>query len=636
MAKHHAAPTRLPHLPRLDGLRGVAIALVVIFHTGLGALPGGYLGIDLFFVLSGYLITTLLVTEYSRRHRIDLKNFWIRRIRRLFPALLVVLAAIALFVLVTNDQSVTSNLRWDGLSTLFYVANWRFIASGQSYFASFSPSPLRHTWSLAVEEQWYLIWPPVLWGLLRLVKGQHRKLVLPICLLAVASAVTMGLLAAGDISRAYYGTDARAQALLIGAALSLAMFGRSLPGGRRLAQFRTVGMIGFLGLVVLSFTAPDQAPWMYRGGFLLAACFGAMVVVTAVWVTDGPVAYLLNARWLRYLGTISYGVYLWHWPIDVLLNSNRMGFGGWPLAIVQTTIAVLIAAASSRWIEIPIREGRPRVRAAWKAAASGLSLASVTALFAVVTVGAAAVPLPQATTGRTVSATPAKVGDVKVLVVGDSVAWALTRRPPTDLGLHVDSSWHIQCDLIGDEMYVSDQLNEAGADCSKWPQEWASAASRKPDVIVVVLGLRQLFDPQIDGTRLPVGSAAWKLAYRKAVQHSIDVLRAESSVPIVFFDVPCYTWSTTNGDDAASDPTRLRTVNTELRRVVDRNEGVHVVDYASQVCTGPRGTENIVSKRPDGAHPTLATSQAIWEWLAPKLRSAVAEDRAPTPTRAGG
>src|SRR3954453_7304818 len=148
MANHDAAPTRLPHLPRLDGLRGVAIALVVIFHSGLGVLPGGYLGIDLFFVLSGYLITTLLVAEYSRRGPIALKTFWIRRIRRLLPALLVVLAAVAIFVLVTNDQSVTSNIRWDGLSTLFYVANWRFIASGQSYFASFSPSPLRHTWSL--------------------------------------------------------------------------------------------------------------------------------------------------------------------------------------------------------------------------------------------------------------------------------------------------------------------------------------------------------------------------------------------------------------------------------------------------------------------------------------------------------
>jgi peptidoglycan/LPS O-acetylase OafA/YrhL len=205
--------TRLRYMPALDGLRAVAVAGVLLYHGDVTWARGGYLGVDAFFVLSGFLITTLLLAEWRTNGAIDLVDFWRRRARRLLPALFLVLGAVALFAATWAPTDTLERLRGDAFATLGYVANWRFIWSSDSYFAQFSsPSPLQHVWSLAIEEQFYLVWPPAFLVLLRVTGGSRRAVLGITAGLAAGSALLMAVLftPGADPSRVYYGTDTRA------------------------------------------------------------------------------------------------------------------------------------------------------------------------------------------------------------------------------------------------------------------------------------------------------------------------------------------------------------------------------------------------------------------------------------------
>ena len=240
------APTAVTgqYLPALDGLRAFAVAGVFAYHLGFGWASGGYLGVDLFFVLSGFLITSLLIEEWVTTARIRLGSFWARRARRLLPALFLVLVAIAVYVVLNGRfgppgsaaQVDLSGLRGDDLATLFYVANWHAIFAHQSYFAQFSaPSPLEHTWSLAIEEQFYLVWPPVLLLILTLARGAWRRVGMIVTVVgALASAGLMALLyhPAADPTRLYFGTDTRVFDMLAGATMAMVAAARPQPGPR--------------------------------------------------------------------------------------------------------------------------------------------------------------------------------------------------------------------------------------------------------------------------------------------------------------------------------------------------------------------------------------------------------------------
>ena len=217
----------IPYQPALDGLRGVAVAAVLLYHGGVTWMDGGFLGVDIFFTLSGFLITTLLLVEWGRTRTIRLGAFWLRRARRLLPALGLVLLGIALYAAFVASQGQLAGIRTDSFSTIGYVANWRFVLSGQGYFEEFAtPSPFRHMWSLAIEEQFYLVWPFIVLGLLHW-RPKLRFLTRLFVGSAVASALLMAVLFRSDRdpSRVYYGTDTRAQALLVGAALAAALLG---------------------------------------------------------------------------------------------------------------------------------------------------------------------------------------------------------------------------------------------------------------------------------------------------------------------------------------------------------------------------------------------------------------------------
>ncbi len=367
----HTAPEPGPpsagtrrYLPGLDGMRALAVIAVVLFHSPLMVATGGFLGVEVFFTISGYIITRALLTEREARGRIALGRFWLRRARRLLPALFLLLAGVAAWSALFAEGEL-AGLRRDMGAAFFYVTNWDLIATGESYFDSWErPSLLRHLWSLAVEEQFYLIWPLLLIGGLAVLR--KRRLLLALILAGAAvSAAAMAALhePGGGVSRIYYGTDTRASGLLIGAALAFAWSAphavargriRAAAEGTGLALLGAAGLGALTGFVLL---LDGGSAFLYRGGFALTGVATAALIVAA---THGrsPFTRLLGVRPLPWLGLRSYGIYLWHWPVMALTRPGvDVPLDGAALFALQAAITLALAEASYRWVELPVRTG---------------------------------------------------------------------------------------------------------------------------------------------------------------------------------------------------------------------------------------------------------------------------------------
>src|SRR5215213_3702052 len=382
---------RLPYSPGLDGLRALAVIAVLLYHADLAWIPGGFLGVEVFFVISGYLITALLLAEWRQRGRIDLKGFWMRRARRLLSALYVLLVVSLAFSVVFLPGEV-ARLRGDVLAAFGYVTNWYLIFGHVSYFEAVGrPSLLQHLWSLAVQQQFYLIWPPVL--ALALAVGASRlrqRRALTVALAgAAASAVAMAVLYAPgvDPSRIYYGTDTRATGLLCGAALAFlwlpgekyrpseARHYRLELGGR--GRFRRrwgwtapllLDIVGFaaLGALVWFFLHLGEfRPLLYEGGFALVALATVATIMAVVHPYSLIGAHILGSAPLRWIGVRSYGIYLWHWPVFMVTRPDLdVPIEGLPLLALRLGTTVLLADLSYRYVETPIRRGA--LGRAWK------------------------------------------------------------------------------------------------------------------------------------------------------------------------------------------------------------------------------------------------------------------------------
>ena len=454
------APTAVTgqYLPALDGLRAFAVAGVLAYHLGFGWASGGYLGVDLFFVLSGFLITSLLLEEWVATARIRLASFWARRARRLLPALFLVLVTIAVYVVLNGRfgppgsaaQVDLSGLRGDDLATLFYVANWHAIFAHQSYFAQFSaPSPLEHTWSLAIEEQFYLVWPPVLLLILTLAKGTWRRVGAVVTVVgALASAGLMALLyqPGTDPTRLYFGTDTHAFDMLAGATIAMVAAARPQPGRRARLVLHAAAPVAAVALGVFWVTAgtPGGLPrgWMFQGGFAACAVLAAVVVADARQFHQGPLGAVLSIQPLRWIGTISYGIYLWHWPIFVYLNGARTGWSQPWLDLARVGLTLVVATASYYLVERPIRQrqfhGWPRFALAPVAAAVTAGIVVVATIPAVAAPAQPAAPVGRVATVGSGQAVPGAGGyegqvpialpafgpsdPLRVTVFGDSVA----------------------------------------------------------------------------------------------------------------------------------------------------------------------------------------------------------------------
>jgi peptidoglycan/LPS O-acetylase OafA/YrhL len=341
----------------LDGVRGLAIVAVLLYHGGFERAEGGFLGVDLFFVLSGFLITSVLVTEWRRAGRIDFRRFWAHRARRLLPGLLVSIGAVAVYAAVVAAGADRPRLRGDSLATLAAVQNWHQLVTQQA-----TTSPLTPMWSLAVELQWYLVWPPVLLIGLRVLRGRIDRVFVATAGASVAAAVwAVSLFVRSDShSRVYLGTDGRAQTLLAGAALALWFAARGAPSARAQRAAARVGLVGLVVWVVAVLVVTPRSDAFYRGGFALVALAG-VAIVAAAWC-GGPAVLprLLRTRVLRFLGLISYELYLFQWLLITWISPHRLGLGRGPTFVVQAAVSIAAAYAVDRWIARPVRSGALR------------------------------------------------------------------------------------------------------------------------------------------------------------------------------------------------------------------------------------------------------------------------------------
>lgn len=353
---HQSRRPTIRHVPALDGLRGLAVIAVVAFHAGIVGADGGYLGVSAFFTLSGYLITSLLLAEHDRDGRVSLRAFWTRRFRRLLPAALATIAGVVVAARFLADSGQLADLRGDVLAGIGYVANWRFVLEERSYAELFTgPSPLQHLWSLAIEEQFYVLFPLLTVGLLRLGRGRRHVLGSALVVLSVASVLWSAHLAglSGGTTRAYYDTGARAVELLAGALLAVVLAGRV----ERLERYRrSASRVGAAALVLVlaawSTVAQDD-PRLHQG--LLAAHALLVVAVLVAAHVPGPVRTLGSSAPLRLVGRVSYGVYLVHWPVFVWLDADRAGVDGPALLVLRLGVTAGLAAVSYHLVEQPIR-----------------------------------------------------------------------------------------------------------------------------------------------------------------------------------------------------------------------------------------------------------------------------------------
>jgi peptidoglycan/LPS O-acetylase OafA/YrhL/lysophospholipase L1-like esterase len=355
------------YIPGLDGLRAIAVLAVIAYHLNLPWAPGGLLGVGVFFTLSGYLITDLLLTRYDTVGRLDLGQFWLRRARRLLPALVAMLIVVTAWTTVWHPSRLSS-LRSGVFAALGYVSNWQLIGQHVSYFAQFGPpAPLGHLWSLAIEEQFYLVWPWLLMlGLWLEARRGHDsllrgRLALYALGLAAVSALLMAVLYHPGFAttRVYDGTDTRAFGLLIGAALAMVWRARWLradvPSGTRIL-LNAVGGLALLKILLMAHSTAPSAPGMYRGGLVLLSVATAVVVAATVH-PGSSMSRLLGVAPLRWIGVRSYGIYLWHFPVIALAT----GTVGAPMTIwraaFQIGLTVTLAALSWRYVEKPIMDG---------------------------------------------------------------------------------------------------------------------------------------------------------------------------------------------------------------------------------------------------------------------------------------
>ncbi|MFF1878229.1 acyltransferase family protein [Leifsonia sp. NPDC058230] len=398
------------HYAGLDGLRAIAVAAVLVYHLFPGLLPGGFIGVDVFFVISGFLITSLLMRERATTGRIDLKRFWVRRARRLMPAialLVVVCSTAALFV----GGDVLVGLGRQVLGAATFSANWLSIAADSSYFARDAPELFKHLWSLAVEEQFYLVWPLVILAL-ALLRAWWARLAI-VSAVAVASAVAMFVLytPGGDPTRVYFGSDTHSFGLAAGAALALVV-ARLRPlhldaGETALQLFArrwlpTLGLLSLAGLAWAAWALHDDATFTYRGGLVIVSVLTALVIFAAV-IPGARFGRMIDLRPLRYLGVRSYGLYLWHWPVFVLacalVPDEHDPAMSAVVGLASLAIAVAATLLSYRWLETPIRRygmigvlrhARRRMRASAPARITGIALTGVAVLLVAGTVAAIA------------------------------------------------------------------------------------------------------------------------------------------------------------------------------------------------------------------------------------------------------
>ncbi len=642
---------RITYQPALDGLRAFAVTAVILYHLSYDWADGGYLGVDAFFVLSGFLITTLLLTERESAGRVSLTAFWGRRARRLLPALFLLLVVVVLYGSTTMTAFQLEELRGDALASLFYVANWHFIATDQSYFALLAqPSPLQHLWSLAIEEQFYLLWPLMVVGVLLLARGSRRALGIVTVVGIVVSQVCMAVLYnENDPSRAYYGTEARAHTLLVGCLLAVLLAGRLEVGGRLRRALPVAGLAGF-ALVLFMWSNTNPGPRLFHGGGLAFSIAVAVVIASALQPT-GLLRAFLGLGAFRYVGRISYGLYLWHWPVIVFVTTDRTDLSGLSLDALRIALTVAFTVVSFYLLEQPVLRGvlKPRL--------ARLALpVSIAAVAAVVLVGTASSD-PRIEPIARIGTVPGHCGEsfpaerdaardelsrleplapdgrsegFRILVIGDSIACSLLtgfEALSEVQGSHVDNAAVVGCGVISgtvasDSMLPRD-FAERCPDLTRSLQEQAVARA-EPDAIVW-WSEWETAALDVDGRKVEFGTPEGDAVLRQRMEHVYDRLH-RPGVPIVVLTVPPLLPSPLFPLSNPAGDTKHAHLNNLYREFAARHPGdVVVVDFARRICPSspcPEIVDGIKPRPFDGLHLTPASAAWAARWLWPRIVAA--------------
>jgi peptidoglycan/LPS O-acetylase OafA/YrhL len=645
----------------LDGLRAVAVLIIMGFHFQVSWLPGGFIGVDVFYVLSGYLITGLLLGEYRRRGRIGLSAFWLRRARRLLPALLIVVVVVILLVRFVSPPGLYPDFRMSSLSALFYFSNWWQIVSSGSYFVATAPaSPLTHTWSLAVEEQFYLVWPLVVIAVMHFsrvfARGLRVLLVLSV-LGAVGSALEMAFLynPAVNTTRLYFGTDTHAQSILVGSVLACSLTIIQMrrgeegmaPPARTPTMVRLLfvaGAAGFVGTLALAYSVDGTSAFEYRGGFFLSALSAAAMILAAACAPGGPIARLLSLRLLVWIGTVSYGAYLWHYPVFVYLDSEQTGLNGVALLVLRFATTFALAAASYYLVERPIMYGT-----FWRSIkAVGPSLVAMAAVVVVVVAGTvvpatAAVPVVRFEAHGPTPPSVVVLGDSTALTLGA----ALAATAPA--GTTVVNGGLFGCGLVvgtnasnnppTPELNMFPACNSATPANQQWPALDAEvvAGTAPGDVILFVGGNWEAQDILTDGTWTNIQEPSFQRTELSQMRKVVEIGTAHGA----HFDFT--TMPAMAGGAAFHEPpfpedsaARRAIYNRLIAEVARQFPGrVSIIDYGQVI--SPQGTfseylDGVQVRTPDGVHTpayakgnpfvnnsSQAVANAFYNWVAPKL-----------------
>jgi len=632
---------KLGYLPALDGLRAMAVLAVLFFHGGFPWAVGGYLGVSTFFTLSGFLITSLLLAERRRSSTISLRAFWGRRLRRLMPASLAALVLVLIFGVLGAGSAQQRNLGGGVTSALFDINNWYFIFSHQSYADLFSaPSPVLHFWSLAIEEQFYLLFPLLTFALLARV-GLKRRGFGTVIVGLMAASLAATLLLGYSHDRIYFGTDTRAFELLAGCLLAVVVTGRHriATALTRRGPARTAvaagGLAALAGVIALWATTNQTSDWLYQGGLPVYSLLSVAVILAAT-LTIGPVTRMLSIRPLVSLGLISYGVYLFHWPVFLWIDGPRTGLSIWPLFVLRLGVTLLLAVASYHLLERPVRMRRvtisgrsPLVAAPVLVVLIGLGAWSITANAPapLIDFGAAQRTLasldqpnqppvtpPKATKpGAPAPVRPAKVaafGDSTALVVGAGIA-DVDRE--TGLVQEVTGGAWVGCGLGRGGVYRSTDDNNLNGHtnpaCDAWATTYEGVLNKShPDLALMLVGPWDTTDRKLEGDSewRSFGDPVYDQFFDAEMLAAVDLLSSQGATVVWLTSPP-----------VSNHPERTDRMNAMIKRLPTQRPGkVVVVDFAGNLAA----RSDAAAMRPDGIHLSPDASHTVAnDFLIPRL-----------------